>query len=71
MPDTVIASFVLRFMLDQEVETSATHWRGVIRHIQTNEQLNFSVMEEALSFMQQYMHINPIPAQPCPEKDGQ
>jgi hypothetical protein len=70
MPETLIASFVVRFMLDQEIESSKVNWRGVIRHIQTNEQFNFSGMDEALQFIQQYVQINPNPTPPCVEMEG-
>ncbi len=57
MPDTVIASFVLRFMLEQEVGDAPNAWRGVIRHVQTNDELHFSGMKEALSFIQRFVEI--------------
>ena len=70
MPETVIASFVVRFMLDQEMESSKVNWRGVIRHIQTNEQLNFAGMEEALEFIQRYVKIQPGLPPPLIECEG-
>ncbi len=57
MPDTLIASFVLRFVLDQEASGPPNAWRGVIRHVQTNDELNFSGMKEALSFIQRFVEI--------------
>ncbi len=57
MPDTLIASFVLRFMLDQEAGAGSTPWRGVIRHVQTNDALHFSGLKEALSFIQRFVEI--------------
>ena len=59
MPETLIASFVLRFVTDQEKDSSQPAWHGVIRHIQTNEQLNFTGMGEALGFIQKYFNIQP------------
>ncbi len=57
MPDTLIASFVLRFMLDQEAGTAPNSWRGVIRHVQTNDELHFSGLKEALCFIQRFVDI--------------
>ncbi len=57
MPDTLIASFVLRFMLDQEAAAGSNTWRGVIRHVQTNDELHFSGLKEALSFIQRFVEI--------------
>ncbi len=57
MPDTLIASFVLRFMLDQEGGAAPNSWRGVIRHVQTNDELHFSGLKEALSFIQRFVEI--------------
>ncbi len=57
MPDTLIASFVLRFVLDQEAGAAPNSWRGVIRHVQTNDELHFSGLKEALSFIQRFVEI--------------
>ncbi len=57
MPDTLIASFVLRFVLDQEAGGAPKAWRGVIRHVQTNDELHFSGMKEALCFIQRFVEI--------------
>ncbi len=57
MPDTLIASFVLRFMLDQEAGAAPNSWRGVIRHVQTNDELHFSGLKEALTFIQRFVEI--------------
>ncbi len=57
MPDPLIASFVLRFMLDQEAGAGSKTWRGVIRHIQTNDELHFSGLHEALTFIQRFVDI--------------
>jgi len=57
MPDTLIASFVLRFVLDQEAGAAPNTWRGVIRHVQTNDELHFSGMKEALVFIRRFIEI--------------
>ncbi len=57
MPDTLIASFVLRFVLDQEESAAPNSWRGVIRHVQTNDELHFSGMQEALTFIRRFIDI--------------
>ncbi len=57
MPDTLIASFVLRFVLDQEESAAPNAWRGVIRHVQTNDELHFSGMQDALTFIRRFIEI--------------
>ncbi len=71
MPDTLIASFVLRFMLDQEAGAAPNNWRGVIRHVQTNDELHFSGLKDALTFIQRFIEIpdSDLPSSPLTEKD--
>ncbi len=63
MLETAVNSFVLRF-----VQESATadgdadaDWHGVIRHVQSNTELRFVQMEEALSFIATYVPLPPAP----------
>ena len=59
MPEATIASFILRFTQehDSEAEPSGVAWRGVIRHVQTNEQIRFIQIEDALAFVARYVDI--------------
>ena len=54
MSETVISSFILRFT--QETETESP-WRGVVRHVQTDEEARFTTIEEALRFMGRFVDV--------------
>jgi hypothetical protein len=61
----LIASFVIRFVMAetlpaQEVQSS---YRGVIRHIQSNEELAFSVWKDAVDFIERYVPLRVDPDQ--------
>jgi hypothetical protein len=60
MSESTIASFVLRFTQEHtpEIEPSARAWHGVIRHVQSNEQIRFIQIEDALAFVACYVDIN-------------
>ncbi|MGD8243748.1 MAG: hypothetical protein PVG25_08070 [Anaerolineae bacterium] len=65
MPGATIASFILRFMREPRLasnergpsEPYSGAWRGVIRHVQTTEEIHFAEMEEALSFIARYVDV--------------
>jgi hypothetical protein len=59
MPQATIASFVVRFTreLESESETSCRAWRGVIRHVQTSEEIHFARMVDALAFIARYVDV--------------
>ncbi len=63
MPRATIASFVLRFTRESESEPADTQhphdrpWRGVIRHVQTSEEIHFARVVDALSFIARYVDI--------------
>jgi hypothetical protein len=61
MPDAAIASFILRFTQEgtSDTQLSDDAWRGVIRHVQSNEQVRFTQIEEALTFIAHYVDIAP------------
>ena len=46
--EATIASFILRFTQEHSPEASPLidRWRGVIRHVQSNQQADFTRMEE-------------------------
>ena len=59
MSETAVTSFVLRFIHEQEPDRPAlaTQWRGIIRHVQSEEQLRFTHVEEALAFIGRFVDI--------------
>jgi len=62
LPEAMIASFVLRFTQEQapdEAQAPSATWRGVIRHVQSNEEIHFTHMENALAFIARYVDISP------------
>jgi hypothetical protein len=54
MADTVINSFLMRFI--QGTETDAS-WRGVVRHVQSDEEARFTRIEEALRFIGRFVDV--------------
>lgn len=57
-PQTNVASFVLRFMqetTDAVANTSPSGWRGVIKHVQTNDEQHFTRIADALAFIAHYV----------------
>ncbi len=59
-----LTSFVLRFVSDQPPETAelapapaSQAWRGVIRHVQTNQERHFTRWAEAVAFIEQYVEL--------------
>jgi hypothetical protein len=69
--ETAVNSFVLRFVQEAaapgggtdapSVETAA-EWHGVIRHVQSNAELRFVQMDEALAFIATFVPMPPAPA---------
>lgn len=55
MSETVISSFILRFT--QETGTDAP-WRGVVRHVQSDEEARFMRIDEALRFIGRFVDVN-------------
>ncbi len=61
MAETTVNSFVLRFVQErpQLTETGIGNpWRGVIRHVQSNQEKRFTRMEDAVSFMVDYLDLS-------------
>ena len=53
-----ISSFVIRFVVDQAAnEQKHQPYRGAIRHIQTEEEINFSNWKEVVSFIRRFVPI--------------
>ena len=63
-----ISSFVIRFVVEGPAETEAapTPYHGAIRHVQSDEILNFSIWQDAVEFMQRYV---PLEIAPKPYKE--
>jgi hypothetical protein len=57
MNETKIISFVVRFLEEESAPAAPRTWRGVIRHVQSREELAFLHMEEALAFMARYVSL--------------
>lgn len=54
-----ISSFVIRFVVDSasdENSTSSTY-RGSIHHIQSDEEINFSLWQDAVEFIQRFVPL--------------
>jgi hypothetical protein len=57
-PSPSIASFVIRFVLDEvSPEKETLGYRGAIRHIQSDEEMNFHTWEDAVKFIQSYVPL--------------
>ena len=54
MPETVISSFILRFTQESDADLP---WRGVVRHVQSDEESRFTRIEEALRFIGRFVDV--------------
>lgn len=54
MSETVISSFILRFTQESDADLP---WRGVVRHVQSDEESRFTRMEEALRFIGRFVDV--------------
>jgi len=54
-----ISSFVIRFVVDGIPDGGQSHqtYRGAIRHIQTDEEMNFSNWGEAVNFIRRFVPL--------------
>lgn len=58
MSETTIASFILRFTQEYTSEAEpAVPWRGVIRHVQSDDEFHFTQLEDALTFIARYVDL--------------
>lgn len=55
MSETAVTSFIIRFT--QEPAPDPAPWRGLIRHIQTDQETHFTHIEDALHFITQFVAI--------------
>lgn len=60
MLETSVNSFILRFVQGQPSENSqdVLTWHGVIRHVQSKQEIRFTHIEEALNFVASYVDID-------------
>ncbi len=61
-PQPDIKSFVLRFIVTESpdpLDPRPAAVRGVIRHIQTDEEISFTHWEDAVQFIGAYLLLNP------------
>ena len=64
-PEANLVSFVLRFVAEQPADGSrdeagratSSPWRGVIRHVQSNEERHFSRWADAVAFISQFVPV--------------
>jgi hypothetical protein len=55
-----LVSFVLRFVCEEPAAQGvhpATHWHGVIRHVQSNVERRFTDWDEAVAFIGEYVGL--------------
>ena len=52
-----LTSFVIRFVIEPAETEQSPSYRGMIRHIQTEEEINFSDWDEAVMFIQRYVPL--------------
>lgn len=53
-----ISSFVIRFVVnDANGDDKPSVYRGSIRHIQSDEELNFSTWKEAVEFIRRFVPL--------------
>ena len=68
MTDTTIASFVVRFTQETPAaDLPGSGWRGVVQHVQTSEQVRFTRIDDALSFIGEFIDLH-NPLQPMEEE---
>ena len=53
-----VESFVIRFVMDQARTDPQGGYRGVIKHVQTDEELGFTEWGEAVHFIKKFVPIN-------------
>jgi len=54
MSETVISSFILRFTQESDADLP---WRGVVRHVQSEEEARFTRIEEAWRFIGRFVDV--------------
>ena len=62
----LISSFIIRFVLD-ETPAQALAYHGMIRHIQTAEEINFNHWREVTEFMHRFVKLDELQPPATPE----
>ena len=61
----LISSFVIRFVMNEAQETvdelGQPPYRGTIRHIQSDEEMHFSLWDDAVEFIRRYVPLEHRP----------
>lgn len=52
-----VASFLIRFVADHPESGSKVGYRGVVRHVQTDNEMSFTDWDEVEAFIQQVIPI--------------
>lgn len=53
-----ISSFVIRIIKEPEQNKSAASYRGIIRHVQSDQEISFINWSDVESFIQQFVPIH-------------
>ncbi|MEJ5224857.1 MAG: hypothetical protein WHV44_10425 [Anaerolineales bacterium] len=56
-PSPTISSFVIRFVISSAPADGTPPYRGAIRHIQTEEEMNFNSWEDAVAFIRRFVPL--------------
>jgi len=59
MLETDVDSFIVRFVQEKSRSSgpTAAAWHGVIRHVQSKEEIRFTHIEDALRFVANYVEL--------------
>ena len=57
-----IHSFIIRFVVEDAPESEAAQpvYHGAIRHIQSAEEINFGIWQEAVEFMRHFVPLEKV-----------
>ncbi|HKJ26487.1 MAG TPA: hypothetical protein VJ965_02525 [Anaerolineales bacterium] len=55
-----VASFLIRFVKAQPNQDNAQHYRGVVRYVQTDEEISFTSWDEVEAFIRQVIPLEKI-----------
>lgn len=60
MLETDVDSFIVRFVQEKgrSHRPATAAWHGIIRHVQSKEEIRFTHIEEALRFVANYVEID-------------
>jgi hypothetical protein len=59
MLETDVDSFIVRFVQEKSQTNGPpiSPWRGIIRHVQSKEEIQFTQIEDALQFVANYVEL--------------